>query len=65
MELFARDECIFYVKELIPQDLCRTFIELYEKDPRKHPGFTASPGGDKQLPATERRAGQGYYPRMG
>jgi hypothetical protein len=49
MELFARDECIFYVKELISQDLCRTFIALYEDDPRKHPGYTASAGGDKQL----------------
>lgn len=51
MELFARDECIFYVKELISQDLCRAFIELYEDDPGKHPGYTASPVGDKQLEA--------------
>jgi hypothetical protein len=51
MEIFARDECIFYVKELISPDLCRTFIELYDNDTRKHPGYTASPVGDKQLQA--------------
>ncbi|MGO9624623.1 MAG: 2OG-Fe(II) oxygenase, partial [Steroidobacteraceae bacterium] len=49
MEIFARDECIFYVKGLISQDLCRTFIELYETNPRKHPGYTASAGGETQL----------------
>jgi prolyl 4-hydroxylase len=51
MEVFARDECIFYVKALISEQLCRTFIELYDNNPRKHPGYTASPGGDKQLEA--------------
>jgi hypothetical protein len=49
MEIFAREECIFYVRELISQDLCHTFIELYENDPRKHPGYTASAGGESQL----------------
>ncbi len=49
MEIFARDECIFYVKELISQDLCRKFIELYEDDSRKHPGYTAGAGGGTQL----------------
>jgi 2OG-Fe(II) oxygenase superfamily len=49
MEIFARDDCIFYVKELISQDLCHTFIERYEDDPRKHPGYTASAGGERQL----------------
>jgi hypothetical protein len=47
MELFARDECIFYVKALIPEQLCRTFIDLYEANPRKHPGFTTSPAGER------------------
>jgi 2OG-Fe(II) oxygenase superfamily len=51
MEIFARDDCIFYVRELISQGLCRTFIELYEDDPRKHPGYTASAGGGSQLEA--------------
>jgi hypothetical protein len=51
MEIFARDECIFYVKALISPPLCRTFIDLYESDPRKHPGFTASPGGERQYEA--------------
>jgi hypothetical protein len=51
MELFARDECIFYVKALISQQLCRTFIDLYDQNPHKHPGYTASPDGEKQLEA--------------
>ena len=49
MEIFAREECIFYVKELIPQQLCQSFIELYGNDPRKHPGYTASAAGESQL----------------
>jgi hypothetical protein len=51
MELFARDECIFYVKALISQQLCATFIDLYDGNPHKHPGYTASPGGEKRLEA--------------
>jgi 2OG-Fe(II) oxygenase superfamily len=49
MEIFARDECIFYVKELLSEELCRAFIELYEHDPRKHAGYTAGAGGERQL----------------
>ena len=49
MELFARDECIFYVKALISQELCQKFIQLYQDDPHQHPGYTASPGGERQL----------------
>ncbi len=49
MEIFSRDDCIFYVKELISRELCRKFIELYEHDSRKHPGYTASASGEKQL----------------
>jgi hypothetical protein len=51
MELFARDECIFHVKALLSPQLCNTFIALYEADPRKHPGYTAKPGGAQQLEA--------------
>ncbi|HEV2703402.1 MAG TPA: 2OG-Fe(II) oxygenase [Steroidobacteraceae bacterium] len=51
MELFARDECIFYVKALISQELCNSFIQLYQDDPHKHPGYTASPSGERQLEA--------------
>jgi hypothetical protein len=49
MELFARNDSIFYVKDLISQDLCRTCIELYEHDSRKHAGHTTSAGGERQL----------------
>ncbi|HTV78753.1 MAG TPA: 2OG-Fe(II) oxygenase [Steroidobacteraceae bacterium] len=51
MELFAREECIFHVKGLVSQDLCDRFIDLYERDGRKHPGYTASAAGEKQLEA--------------
>ena len=49
MEIFARNDTIFYVKDLISQDLCRTCIELYEHDAQKHSGYTTSAAGDRQL----------------
>jgi prolyl 4-hydroxylase len=49
MEILACTESIFYVKDLISQDLCRRCIELYQHDPRKHSGFTSSAGGESQL----------------
>jgi hypothetical protein len=49
MELFDRGNCIFYVKALLPPEQCRTIIDLYADDARKHPGFTASAAGERQL----------------
>ena len=49
MEIFTPSDTIFYVKDLISQDLCHRCIELFQHDPRKHSGFTTSPGGDRQL----------------
>jgi hypothetical protein len=49
MELFDRGNSIFYVRELISPEQCRAFIELYAADPRKHPGYTSSVVGDRQL----------------
>jgi hypothetical protein len=49
MEVFARNESIFYVKDLISQDLCQRCIELYQHDPQKRAGYTASPAGERQL----------------
>jgi hypothetical protein len=51
MDIFARNDSIFHVKGLISQDLCGRCIELYEQDPRKHSGYTASPEGERQLEA--------------
>jgi hypothetical protein len=51
MEINTLADCVFYVRELISGDLCRTLLELYERDPNKHPGFTASPAGERQLQA--------------
>lgn len=49
MEIFARNDSIFYVKDLISQDLCHKCIELYGDDARKHSGYTTSAGGERQL----------------
>ncbi|MDE2137035.1 MAG: 2OG-Fe(II) oxygenase [Gammaproteobacteria bacterium] len=48
MEILLRGDTIFHVQDLISQDLCRRIIELYERDPRKHAGHTASAGGERQ-----------------
>jgi hypothetical protein len=49
MEISSSEHFVFYVKELISTDLCRTIIELYSRDSRKRPGHTASVYGDRQL----------------
>lgn len=46
MEILVAGDCIFYVKELLPQDLCRAAIENYERDPRRHPGHTVGSRGE-------------------
>jgi len=51
MEIIARGDHIFHVRDLISQDLCRRCIELYEQDPRKHSGYTTSASGAQQLQA--------------
>jgi hypothetical protein len=48
MEIVAAAECIFCIKELIPQELCRSIIENYQRDPRKHPGYTVGSRGEKK-----------------
>ena len=49
MKIVPAAECVFYVKDLISADLCRTIIENYQRDPRKHPGCTLSGQGAKKL----------------
>lgn len=46
MEIVAAAECIFRVTELISRDLCRSIIENYEQDLRKHPGHTVGSRGE-------------------
>lgn len=46
MEIVTAADCIFYVKELIPPALCRTIIENYARDARKHPGYTVGSAGE-------------------
>jgi len=49
MELFDRGHHLFYVKGLLSTEQCRSLIDLYAADPRKHPGYTASALGDRNL----------------
>lgn len=48
MKIITTGECIFYVKDLISRDLCRTIIDTYRRDPRKWPGRTVSGQGEKK-----------------
>ena len=48
MEIVAAADCVFYVKELLPQDLCRRIIDNYHSDPRKHAGHTVGSRGEKK-----------------
>jgi hypothetical protein len=48
MEIVTTTECIFYAKELLSKDLCRTIIENYTRDPRKHPGYAVSGRSEKK-----------------
>jgi 2OG-Fe(II) oxygenase superfamily len=48
MEIVAAAECIFYIKELLPKELCGSIIENYHRDPRKHPGHTLGSRGEKK-----------------
>ena len=48
MEILVAGDCIFYVKELLAHEVCRTAIENYERDPRRHPGYTVGSRGEKK-----------------
>jgi hypothetical protein len=40
---------IFYVKELLSQELCQTIISNYQRDTRSHPGYIIGGRGEKEL----------------
>jgi hypothetical protein len=48
MEIVVTGDCIFYVKDLLAKDLCRTVIETYERDPRRRPGCTVGSRGEQR-----------------
>jgi hypothetical protein len=48
MEIVVAGECIFHVRELLPKELCRTVIENYQRDPRRHPGHTIGSHGERK-----------------
>jgi len=47
-EIVPAAECIFYVRELLSQDLCRTIIENYAVDSGKHAGCTVGSRGESK-----------------
>jgi hypothetical protein len=49
MAILPDSESIFYVKELISEDLCGRIIENYQRDPRKRQGRTLGGRGGKRL----------------
>ncbi len=48
MEIVVAADCIFYVRELLPKDLCQRIIEHCQQDPRRHPGHTVGSRGEKK-----------------
>jgi len=48
MEILTPADCIFYVKGLLSQQLCRSIIADYERDPRKHRGYTVGSRGERR-----------------
>ena len=48
MQIVPAADCIFHVTELLSKDLCHTIIENYERDPRKHPGYTVGSRGERK-----------------
>jgi hypothetical protein len=48
MEIVTAADCIFRVRELIPADLCRSIIDNYQRDPRRHPGYTVGSRGERK-----------------
>jgi len=48
MEIVTLADCVFYARELISQELCHTIIAGFERDPRKHPGYTIGSRGEKK-----------------
>ena len=48
VEIIVTADCIIYVKELLPKDLCLTAIENYERDPQRRPGCTVGSRGESR-----------------
>ncbi len=48
MQIIPATDSIFYVKELLPEQLCRSIIATYEQDPRSHPGYIIRGRGEKE-----------------
>jgi hypothetical protein len=49
MQIVPAPESIFYVKELLSEELCRAIIANYERDPRRQPGCVIRGRGEKEL----------------
>ena len=54
MEIAVTGDCIFYVKDLLPKDLCRTVIENYERDTRRRPAARSAAAASRDRMTTSR-----------
>jgi hypothetical protein len=49
MQIVPAPENIFYVRELLSKELCQAIITIYERDPRRQPGYVLRGRGEKEL----------------
>jgi 2OG-Fe(II) oxygenase superfamily len=49
MQILPAPESIFYVKDLLSKELCRTILDTYETDPNKNPGCVLRGRGEKEV----------------
>ena len=49
MQVFFANHDLFYVKDLLSQDLCRTILDLYGQDTRKQLGHVLRGRGEKEV----------------
>jgi hypothetical protein len=52
MQVFLANHDLFYVKELISEELCRRIIAIYEQDSHKQEGHVIRGRGEKELQDT-------------
>jgi hypothetical protein len=49
MQVIPTQDNLFYVKELLSEELCRTILATYERDSSKQPGYVLRGRGEEEL----------------
>jgi 2-oxoglutarate-Fe(II)-dependent oxygenase superfamily protein len=49
VQIVPATESIFYIKEMLSEELCQTIITNYERDTSRHAGYVIRGGGEKEL----------------